>query len=519
MTRSVFALLLLTVACLAAGFRWPQLDARPMHADEAVQARRFRDLWIDHRYRYDPDEFHGPTLNYATLPSVWWQQAETFAQTTKATYRIVPALFGVCLILLLFFLADALGRTAVLAAAVLIAVSPAMVFYSRYYIHETLLVFFSLAAIAAGWRYAKSGRLGWCLAAGACVGLMQATKETAVLSFAAAGTATVLTVLWQRLRHDPLPVTRPVAWWHPVCGLAAALLVAAVLFTSFGANPRGLADAVLTYFPWLSRAGGASPHVHPWYFYFHRLAWWRVADGPRWSEGLILLLGVIGLGFALLGCSRRTPWANLAAVRWLGFYTVVLAGVYTVIPYKTPWCLLQFLIGLILLAGFGGSRLLAVTPTIVLKSVLAVALLIAAGQLGWQARRAAFLMPADPRNPYVYAHTAADIERLARDLEQLTAAAPDGRETPVKVIFHGPYYWPLPWYLRGLDRVEYWTHLPSDAQSPIVISSPQFDRDLTEQLDDTHLMTGYYGIRPAVLVQLWVRMDVWEAHLRRLGRI
>jgi predicted membrane-bound mannosyltransferase len=87
------------------------------------------------------------------------------------------------------------------------------------------------------------------------------------------------------------------------------------------------------------------------------------------------------------------------------------------------------------------------------------------------------------------------------------------------VIFHGPYYWPLPWYLRGLDRVEYWTQLPDDAQSPIVISSPQFDGDLTEQLDDTHLMTGYYGIRPAVLVQLWVRMDVWEAHLRRLGRI
>ncbi|MCL4204531.1 MAG: TIGR03663 family protein [Pirellulaceae bacterium] len=519
MTRSAFALLLLTVTCLAASFRLPRLDTRPMHADEAVQARRFRDLWIDHRYRYDPDEFHGPTLNYATLPSVWWQPPETFAQTTKATYRIVPAIFGVCLILLLFLLADAVGRPAVLAAAVLIAVSPAMVFYSRYYIHETLLVFFSLAAIGASWRYVKTGKLGWCLAAGVCIGLMQATKETAVLAFAAAGAATVLTVLWHRLRREPISITGSVVWWHPVCGLVVALLVAAVLFTSFGANPRGLADAVLTYLPWLSRAGGASPHVYPWYFYFHRLAWWRVADGPRWSEGLILLLAAVGMGFALLGGSQRPSSANLAAVRWVGFYTVVLAGVYTVIPYKTPWCLLQFLIGLILLAGFGASRLLAVTPTVMLKCLLAIALLIGVGHLGWQARRAAFVMPADPRNPYVYAHTAPDIERLAADLDQLIAAASDGRQTPVKVIFHGPYYWPLPWYLRGLERAEYWTHLPDEAQSPIVVSSPQFDRELTERLDDTHLMTGYYSIRPSVLVQLWVRMDVWEAHLRRLGRI
>ena len=33
------------------------------------------------------------------------------------------------------------------------------------------------------------------------------------------------------------------------------------------------------------------------------------------------------------------------------------------------------------------------------------------------------------------------------------------------------------------------------------------------------LMTGYFGVRPNVLAQLWVRMDLWEAHLRRLRRL
>jgi len=35
----------------------------------------------------------------------------------------------------------------------------------------------------------------------------------------------------------------------------------------------------------------------------------------------------------------------------------------------------------------------------------------------------------------------------------------------------------------------------------------------------THLMTGYYGIRTSVPAQFWVRNDLWEAHLRRLGRL
>jgi hypothetical protein len=174
---------------------------------------------------------------------------------------------------------------------------------------------------------------------------------------------------------------------------------------------------------------------------------------------------------------------------------------------------------MVLLAGFGASRIVARTPTIVLKGILVTTLLGLTGQLGWQAYRAAWLLPADPRNPWVYAHATADIERLADDLQLLADASPDGPQTTILVIYDGPYYWPLPWYLRARQHVGYWTQMPDDAQAALVISSPKYDADLTAQLDDTHLMTGYYANRPSELVQLWVRMDVWEAHLRRLGRL
>jgi len=527
--RFLLVAILLAVGAGALAFRLPRLGRRPMHADEAVQAAIFRDLWQQGRYVYRPEEFHGPTLPYATLPSAWLGDAETFAETTEATYRIVPVLFGTGMVLLVLLLADGLGRPAAVCAAVLLAVSPAMVFYSRYYIHETLLVFFTLAAIGLGWRWVQSGRLAWCLGAGACVGLMQATKETAVVAYAAAALGAVLVWLSgglsqsSRSEHGTVPFQlqdaprRP--WWHWVLGLGAALLVAAFLYSSCFTNPRGPLDAVLTYVTWAGRAAGESPHVHPWYEYLHRLGYWRLGDGPWWSEGLILGLAGVGLVASWLPGKRLLTGASVPLVRWLGFYTVALVVGYSAIPYKTPWCVLTMLQGMALLAGVGAVVLVRAVPTRPLKVFAGLLLLAAAGQLGWQAYQASYVIPAHPSNPYVYAQTSPGIEQLARKVDELAQASPDGYATPVKIVWRDGYYWPLPWYLRRFGHVEPWTRVPDDPTAPIVISSPKHDAALTARLDATHLMTGYYEIRPGVLAMLWVRMDLWEAHLKRLGRL
>jgi predicted membrane-bound mannosyltransferase len=126
--QSAGFLAMLAIAAVAAAFRAPDLDIRPMHADESVQAAIFRKLWLEGNYAYDPREFHGPTLPYATLPSAWLSGADSFAETTEATYRAVPAAFGVGAVLLIGFFHGGLGRLAALAAATLAAISPAMVF-------------------------------------------------------------------------------------------------------------------------------------------------------------------------------------------------------------------------------------------------------------------------------------------------------------------------------------------------------------------------------------------------------
>src|ERR1051325_4290029 len=94
----------------ALALRLPKLDTRPLHNDEAVNAIKVSELWQHGRYAYDPDEYHGPTLHYATLPFLWLSGARTSDDFTDATLRIAPVVFGLGLILLLPLFSDGLGR-------------------------------------------------------------------------------------------------------------------------------------------------------------------------------------------------------------------------------------------------------------------------------------------------------------------------------------------------------------------------------------------------------------------------
>jgi uncharacterized protein (TIGR03663 family) len=506
--------ILLVLAALALVVWSYGLDRRPMHNDEAVNAIKFGQLWEGSGYKYDPNEHHGPSLPYFTLALARLTGApRDFDQFTDSRLRFVTVVFGAGLILLLPLVADGLGRKATLWAGIFTAVSPAVVFYSRYYIHETLLVFFTFLALAAGWRYWRSRKIGWALLAGAGVGLMEATKETFVITLVAAGLALGLNRLWQRwLDASAVPATatrfKPA---HIFAAVAVWLAVALLLFSSFFTNAAGPLDSVRTYLPWLHRAEGASPHIHPWSFYLHRLLFFHLPKGPIWSEALILGLAVIG---AWVGFARRgLVDASAAFVRFLAFYAFGLMAAYSLISYKTPWCLLSFWHGMILLAGVGAAAVLHGVKQRLLKLALGLVLLVGTGHLGWQAWLANGPYAADPRNPYVYAQTSPDLLRLVGQVESLARVSPQGRRLLVKVMAPDSDYWPLPWYLRNLKQVGWWDQVPADPFAPVMIVSAKFHAGLDEK--QTHIMVGYFQLRPQVFLELYVELKLWQAYLAR----
>src|SRR5258707_985346 len=398
MNRNVTIGLLFAFA-IALGLRLPSLDRRPMHNDEAVNAIKFGQLWERATYKYDPNEHHGPSLYYVTLALARLTRAPGFEHFTEKRLRLVAVIFGVGLLLLLGLTLDALGRQATIWAAIFTAVSPAMVFYSDYYIHEMLLVFFSFLALGSGWRYWRSRKVGWALLAGAAVGLMDATKETFVITLAAAGVALALNQIWNRiLDASGRPVKAPAIHpGHLAAGLGVWLMVALLLFSSFLTNASGFLDSIRTYSPWLHRAAGDSPHSHPWHFYFQRLLFFHVAKGPIWSEALIAVLALVAVvaGFLRKGLAG----ANASFVRFLSFYAVLLAAAYSVIAYKTPWCLLGFWHGFILLAGVGAAILIQASRYQWATLAMSILLLAAAGSLPPPASEGRPDSARPPRNP------------------------------------------------------------------------------------------------------------------------
>ena len=500
---------LLFATLLALGLRCPDLAVRPMHNDEAVNAVKLRPLLEQGTYRYDPQEHHGPTLSYFALAWTRVTGAGNFTTLSEARLRGLTVLFGVGLILLLPLVLDGLGRGATVCSAVLIAISPAMVFYSRYFIHEMLLVFFTFLALAAFWRFYRDGKIRWAVIAGAAMGLMQSTKETFVLSLAAAGVALLVNKLWTRSGDVPAAGARKLG--KPVAAAILAWFVVVVVFlSSFFSNADGPLDSIRTYLPWAGRAAGNSPHLHPWDFYLTRLAFFHTPGGPVWSEGLIL--GLAGIGMVAAFTRRGAVEGKGNFHRFVALYTLTLAAIYSGIAYKTPWCLLSFWHGAILLAGVGAVAVWRLVRGRWAKRIVVVLLFAGAGQLAFQAWQLSGIFCADRRNPYVYAQTSPDVLELVGVVQALARTSHQGRQTPVHVIAPGGDYWPLPWYLRSLDQVGWWSELPDEPPAPVMIVATQS----AARLDETGsglVMAGTFQLRPGTFLALYVQPDLWQAYL------
>jgi predicted membrane-bound mannosyltransferase len=403
-----------------------------MHADEAVQADRFGTLLEKYAFQYDPSEHHGPALAYATLPAAWVARQGRYTDLNEWTIRVVPALAGLALVLVSFALGNLAGRGVGGVASLFTAVSPVLVYYSRYYIPEMLLVACSAGLLFCTLAYERSPGLRWAVPAGICAGLMYATKETAVLVFLAVAAG----CLAARFRFRPADLAA-----FALVTLAAA---AHLLGSQIGESLRSL----LIY---ADRAGSGGRHAHPWHYYVQVLA----GSG----DVLWLLLGVTA--FVRLARLNRTA-------AFLGTYAAVLTLLYSGLQYKTPWCAAGFVHGWILVAAVGWAALRETRW----RRAAVVGILLVTAAIAVQAVRYAFPLAADPRNPYAYAHTTRDVFEIRDRIERVARSQPSGYATAID-IFTGENWWPLPWYLRRFSQVRWWSAVPHSGRAgPVVLCSP-----------------------------------------------
>ncbi len=456
-----------------------------MHTDESVNAYLTGQLLAGGDFRYDPQDRHGPALFVFAEPLVKLLGAKKFSDLTETQLRLTPVLIGSATILIIGAGVEMFGFIACLVAALLFAVAPLPVYYSRYFIHETLFVAATLGLMISGWRAWQDRTFPAAVAAGCCAGLMLAAKETAALHFFALGIA--LLAGWlvnRRMSADRQSSSPRIPWSILLAAIVVFLLTTVLLFTWFGRNWSVFADLLHAIPRFAARAGGEG-HQKPFGYYFHLL-------DPTLVLYLLAIAGIYAAIFDACNGGRRTGLL-------LAVYAVVISLIYSAIPYKTPWLALNFWLPLTLLCGLGAAAFWEQIKNPSGRWGAAVAGAVLLVTLAAQTKRLVFDLPADEKNPYAYAHTGDDILRLAPRLEEL-AQKRNLPQPRIAVIAADP--WPLPWYLRKFSQVGFWQPGQETGSADFLITSTDVSDKLAEQLKD--FRPEFFGVRPNVLVILWV---------------
>jgi uncharacterized protein (TIGR03663 family) len=510
----------IVVLMLATGLRIYALDLKPLHHDEGVNGFFLTNLLRQGVYHYDPANYHGPTLYYLTLPVVALFGLSTFA------IRFVPVLFGVGAVWLVLALRRRVGAIAALTAAALVAISPACVFYSRYFIHETPFVFFTLGLVVAALRFQETGAPLYLMLASASAAMLFATKETAFISIGTLAPAWLVAFAWVRLTTGGGRGTQArrsggeASGFDETAGLAAFrasgqapafaagavalfVLIWVVFYSSFFTNWEGVFwDSFKAFSIWKG-TGMSEFHGKPPYTYVK----WLLQE-----ESAILILGSVGAVVALFE-SRKNRFAVFAAAWGLG-----LLAAYSLISYKTPWLVLNFVVPLAIAGGYavqavggwvaraGGRRGGGATQRRL--AAMAVAAVAIGGGL-YQTIVLNFREYDNDRYPYVYSQTQRQVYGLVKEIEQLGARA---RTKEPGFAVASPDYWPLPWYFRDNTHAGFEGRIASsyDPQATLaVIGKDDQLPQLQRLLGEGYVRVGdIYPLRPGVNLVLFERRDL-----------
>ena len=480
------------VTVAAVFLRFDGLDERPFHADEATGARITAKRMESGGMQFDPRHYHGPLLADLAIPLCWLRGESDWQGMRKDTLRMVPAIAGVLLVWLPLFWRRRCGDVPMLAAAAFLATAPLLVYYSRMFIHESLLVLCGVAAVVS---FTKKPRWG---IPGILIGLMFAAKESFAISLIAWVGAGVL-IAWENRRSPAFAAWRD--FRAPVLvSLIAAAVTAFGIYTDGFRHPQGAIDAVRTFFVYETVDG----HDKGFAYYIELLAVPVKSGGVWWFGTPLVVLAII----AFCSTFRSGPDGLKCRVliRFLAYAAVGHFLVYSLIAYKTPWLACLPWAHVCLLAGFAlagfSSRRLWVKAALVSLTIVCLC------SQFLQSRHATGRLASDDRNPYAYVPTRRDVEAMEAWLEKLRASSAAGSLDEVGVI--GSDYWPLPWYLRSFEKSGYWNEPPPDLERmPLVIAMPESAEAVMRVLGDSHVSVPR-GLRAGVPVQLFVRNDVWK---------
>ncbi len=499
--------IILIVACLWAGFslREKNIGERAIHADESEQATTAMTLLDTGEYKYNPNGPHGPTLYY------WASVTQKAPNDTATIQDFRRSLTPILLILAIALILSGryVGRPAAWGALAAFAMSAFAQIYSGYFVQEIIFALLVYMLAVSIWQFVCSPNVIVALLTGALLGLTQATKETAIISYFAMFLSLCTCIaLEPRLREN--------AKWMvfskstPILALSffvGASVTFVALYSSFGENWQGVIDAFKSYTHFFEKAE-SSAHASG-FLYYTKLLTLQKCDGTMFGELPLTLLALFGFLSAIF-FRKKSAWkCTFVIYVFLNAFFAIAALSY--ITYKTPWLLLSPIVFLCVSAGFG-AFILGVRKNIFF-SLIGFAVITSLAW--WQynlSSNTSVRYHSDPRNPFIYSHTVNDFENLTNRIIDASKYSEYKNDIPVAFVMKQSA-WPAPFVLRKYQNIGFWNP-PSMPQNfdifDIIVCDYSTEKSVRKNIDTSKYSEEFFGLRKNLILTVFVKKEILD---------
>src|SRR5256714_1330762 len=473
---------------LGAFLRFFLLAIKPPHFDEGINGWFVDQMVKNGFYRYDPTNYHGPLHFYILFA------CQTLLGRNLWAIRLPVVLASIFSIHLTLKFEPFVGRNVSRLAALAMAVSPGFVFYGRYSIHEVWLLVFSLLFILGLLGLWQRGTVDYLWCAGMGLAGMILTKETYIIHIGCAVIAAFVT--WISHKITRLPDAKPVRqrWTYLDLLVLSITAIAVIVFFYSGTflNWPGVAGLWKTFDAWFKTGSQGAGHEKDWWY-------WLMLIG-RYEQP-------VALGLLLCVCCQFLRHVGL---RYLAIYGVGTLIAYSIVKYKTPWCIISIVWPLLFIFG-AVANLFPVMFRRAAVAIMSVTLVVSLGfsislnyfrcstwnEFNWTKERSivqnveAFWT----WQPYVYVQTYNDVWKLTKPLLRLAKSNPTYYQMVGHLIRTSTY--PLPWMLGDFTKVGYYEHnnMPDKLDGDFLLVQEDKIQEVEAKLHDTYY-TELMTIRP-----------------------
>jgi uncharacterized protein (TIGR03663 family) len=454
----------IVIVCIAIVLRCWLIEIKPPHFDEGINGWFADQMTATGYYRYDPTNYHGPLHFYAVLLSQTLFGREIWALRLPAILASV-----LCIVAMLRF-REFFGTGVARLAALAMAVSPGFVFYGRYSIHESWQVLFSILFLHGLLGLWMNGTRRDFFTLIAAVAGMILTKETYLVHLGCFTIAVVVLWGWQRL--VPSLPSYPIATqkWRQddvILGIGIAALIITFFYSGTFRDFGALRGLYQTFTVWVKTGVDSGGHHKTAYDLIGPLNYYWIAIMGRYEWPA--LAGVMACLRYMLPSDTRWRFIAIASTGTL------LA--YSLISYKTPWCIISIIWPFYLMLGSllkeWADRTDRRLVWILAGPLIAVSL--------WASIQLNFFYYTDDSEPYVYVQTLEDIRKFTDPVLTAAKSEPDGYQMKGSIILDS--YYPLPWMLGDFTRVGYYKKdvMPTDWDFDFVVVDTSMEADMEKK--------------------------------------